>query len=35
MVAPMSGQGQSRYFAYVTVTSGLHPTPDMSLRRNN
>jgi len=34
MVAPMSGQGQSRYFAYVTVTSGLH-LPDMSLRRNN
>jgi hypothetical protein len=28
-------KGQSRHFGYVPVNSGLHPTPDMSLRRNN
>ena len=27
--------GQSRRFGCVPVTSGLQPTPDMSLRRNN
>jgi hypothetical protein len=27
--------GQSRHFGCVPVTSGLHPAPDMSLRRNN
>jgi hypothetical protein len=30
-----SEMGQSRHFGCVLVTSGLHPTPDMSLRRNN
>jgi hypothetical protein len=24
-----------KLFGYVPVTSGLHPTPDVSLRRNN
>ncbi len=28
----MSGSGQSRRFAPQPVTSGLRPTPDMSLR---
>jgi hypothetical protein len=31
----MSEVGQSRHFGCVPVTSGLHPTTDMSLRRNN
>jgi hypothetical protein len=31
----MSQLGQSRHFGCVLVISGLHPTPDMSLRRNN
>ena len=27
--------GQSRHFRCVPVASGLHPTPDMALHRNN
>jgi len=27
--------GQSRHFGGVLVTSGVHPTPDMPLHRNN
>jgi hypothetical protein len=30
---PLSGQ--SRHFGRVPVTSDLHPTPDMSVHRNN
>jgi hypothetical protein len=28
-------QGQSRRFGALPVTSGLSPTPDMALHRNN
>jgi hypothetical protein len=31
----MSQLGQSRHFGCVPFTAGLHPTPDMMLRRNN
>jgi hypothetical protein len=30
----MSQLGQKRHFGRVPVTSGVHPTPDMSLHRN-
>jgi hypothetical protein len=32
---PFSVPGQSRHFGDVPVTSGLSPTPDMALHRNN
>jgi hypothetical protein len=31
----MSQLGQSRHFGCVPFAAGLHPTPDMTLRRNN
>jgi hypothetical protein len=32
---PTSEVGQNRHFGPVPITSGVRPTPDMSLHRNN